>query len=210
MTDFAYFTGNPKASTIELSSVRIRPIFSCWTCCGVLGRGQAEVTQVVLLLFHLPRSQWADDPDQTWSLGRFLNTCPGSTRSSRPGTKSKPLWYHSYLLIPHPNPDTKLAHADNPAPHSKKASTDLKQCLKVKDSRERHKEKRKSVQKARTVTPGSRRTMSDDFCLSRQKVSPPVVSSLQLSWHWNAARLSDFKPKYLSKGSYQATSVSCM
>ncbi len=86
----------------------------------------------------------------------------------------------------------------------------FKAVFKVKDSRERHKEKRKSMQKVRTVTPGSRRQMLHDFCLSWQKVSPPVVGSLRLPWHWYAARLSDFKPKYLSKGSYQATSVSCM
>lgn len=29
-----------------------------------------------------------------------------------------------------------------------------------------------------------------------------------LSWHWNAARLTDFEPKYLSKASCQAPSVS--
>lgn len=32
---------------------------------GVFGRGQVEVTQVVLLPFHLPRFDRADDPDQT-------------------------------------------------------------------------------------------------------------------------------------------------
>lgn len=79
---------------------------------GVLGRGQAEVTQVVLLLFHRPRSGWADDPGQTWSLGRFWNTCPDSTRSNRHRTASKPLWYHSYLRIPRLNPDSKPARAD--------------------------------------------------------------------------------------------------
>lgn len=79
---------------------------------GVLGWGQSEVTQVVLLLFHLPPSDWDDDPDQTWSLGRFWNICPGCARSSRPATKSKPLRYHSYLLIQRPKPDTKLAHGD--------------------------------------------------------------------------------------------------
>lgn len=47
-----------------------------------------------------------------------------------------------------------LLHA---LPYSKKASTDLKQCLNVRDGIERHKEKRKSMQKVRTVTPGSRR-----------------------------------------------------
>ncbi len=59
MTYFAYFTCNLKASTESEPYSSVGPVG------GVLGRGQAEVTQVVLLLFHLPRSQWADDPDQT-------------------------------------------------------------------------------------------------------------------------------------------------
>lgn len=90
---------------------------------------------------------------------------------NRPGTKSKPLWYHSYLLIPRPKPDTKLAHAyilpSFPffVPHSReneiKTATDLKLCLNVKDSWERHKEKRMPVQKVRIVTPGSRWTLKD-------------------------------------------------
>lgn len=192
-------------------------MFSCWTCCwcswqragwGYPG-GSSPVPPPSLWL------GWWCRPDviarqvfkylpgqctfqQTWNKIQTIMIPlipPYSTSKPRHKAGSRRHTLHFFSL---------------PEPHSKKASTDLKQCLEAKDSRERHKEKRKSMQKVRTVTPGSRRKLSDDFCLCWQKVSPLAVSSLQLSWHWNAARLSDFKPKYLSKGPYQATSVSSM
>ena len=159
MNDFTYCK-SPQCKHNRAVSLKWNPHSPAGPAGGVLGRGQAEVTQVVLLLFHRPRSGWADDPGQTWSLGRFWNTCPDSTRSNRHRTASKPLWYHSYLRIPRLNADTKPARAGtllHTLPYSKKASTDLKLCLKVRDGIERHKEKRKSMQKVRTVTPGSRR-----------------------------------------------------
>lgn len=54
----------------NLKHVKMAPLQIIPAGC-VLGKGQTEVTQVVLLVFHLLHSVWADDPDQTWSRAGF-------------------------------------------------------------------------------------------------------------------------------------------
>lgn len=75
-----------------------------------------------------------------------------------------------YLLIPYPNPDIKLALAESlhplpPTTHAQfsasfKESTDLRWCLKVRDSGQENKA-RKSAQNVRKSTWQSHK---DDFC----------------------------------------------
>lgn len=67
MTDFTYFTCTVTTKQTQQNCLlsKTDPCSPVGPVAGVLGRGQAEVTQVVLLLFHLPRSDWADDADQT-------------------------------------------------------------------------------------------------------------------------------------------------
>lgn len=95
--------------------------------------------------------------------------------------KSK-TWYHSYLLIPRPNSDTKLAPAETPffplyaLPHSKKASTDFRQCFNSeRQHTERNKEKREVYAECENCH--TWQSHKDDFCHFWQKVSPPAAHS---------------------------------
>lgn len=90
---------------------KLDPYSSLGSVFCVLGRGQAEVTQVGLLFFHLPLSDWADDPKQTHSQGSFLKYF---TRQCMFQETWNEIQIIMILLIPTSSSsrDTKLAHAD--------------------------------------------------------------------------------------------------
>lgn len=181
MTDFTYFTCQPNANTIELSSFKIRPVFSCWSSrwCSWqrAGGGYPDGSSPIPPPLLWPG--WWFRPDVIW----FWNTRAHSARSN--GTKIQ----NVILLLLPAYPTSKPRHKAgsckntfNPPPLlcliQRKASTDLRQCLKVRDGRQRNKARRKSVQNVRKST---WQLHKDDFCHLWQKVSPPVVSGSQLS-----------------------------
>ncbi len=216
MTEFTYFSCNPKVNTIELPSFILRLVFSCWTCwrCswqrpswGYPG-GSSPVPPP-------SSSHWLGSWSRPDVTARQVLKCLDLSTD----LEQNPNHYdttHTYLFHVQTQTQSWLTKThftplfSPPLPHSKKASIDLTQCLKWKTA-ERVIKRRGSLCGKWEL---SHLAVAERWCMISasldKKVSPPVVSSLQLSWHWNAARLSDFKPKYLSKGSYQATSVSCM
>lgn len=151
----------------------------------VLGRGQAEFTQVVLLLFHLPRSDWADDPDQTWPLGRFWNTSEDRTRSNifnrspNPSDTAHTCSFHIQTLT-----RSWLLQKCLLSPPFSAASTDLRRSTQ------------KSFSNLRIVPSRSGSVMiSATFDRKSHLLSRQLTALGQLR---NVQHLSDFKPKYLA------------
>lgn len=124
-------------------------------------------------------SDWADDPDQTWSLGRFLNTCQVGACYNRPGTKSKPLWYHSCRI-----PDTKLLQTHF-TPFSflcasfKDSFHWFKEVFKSK-RQQRDIKRRGSLCRKWTVTPGSRKRDVRRFLPPEKKYHQQLTALLTL------------------------------
>lgn len=149
MTDFTCFTFHPDANTIELSSVKIRPVFSCWTCrrCswqragGGYPGGSSPIPPPSLWL------GWWSRPDVI--AGQVLKYLSEQCTIQQTWNANPKRYDITHTCLFHVQTQTQSWLLQKPyfslyaLPHSKKASTDLRPCFNSeRQHAERNKDKR--------------------------------------------------------------------